>query len=141
MKELLILGAGTSGTMMANHLIKKLPKNEWKITIVDKDEKHYYQPGFLFIPFDIYKPGQVKKSIKIKPDYPKSYFTLGNAYLVSSKFGEAIKAFLKTVSLNPDHAAAHYNLGTLYRREGRRVEAEFHTKKALALDSELKKLF
>ena len=64
LKNLVILGAGTSGTMMANHLIKKLPKKEWKITVVDKDENHYYQPGYLFIPFDIYKPKQVKKSIE-----------------------------------------------------------------------------
>lgn len=63
MKNLLILGAGTSGTMMSNHLRKKLPENEWNITIIDKDETHYYQPGFLFVPFDIYKPKQVKKSI------------------------------------------------------------------------------
>ncbi len=63
MRNLLILGAGTSGTMMANHLRKKLKKNDWNITIVDKDETHYYQPGFLFLPFDIYKPKQVKKSI------------------------------------------------------------------------------
>ena len=63
MKNLLILGAGTSGTMMANQLIKKLSVEEWKITIVDKDKTHYYQPGFLFVPFDIYKPKQVKKSI------------------------------------------------------------------------------
>ena len=63
MKNLLILGAGTSGTMMSNLLSKALPKDEWQITIVDKDENHYYQPGYLFIPFDIYKPKQVKKSI------------------------------------------------------------------------------
>ena len=63
MKNLLILGAGTAGTMMANHLSKKLNKDEWDITIVDKEENHYYQPGYLFIPFDIYKPKQVKKSI------------------------------------------------------------------------------
>ena len=63
MKNLLILGAGTSGTMMANHLRRELPKTEWNISIVDKEETHYYQPGFLFLPFDIYKPKQVKKSI------------------------------------------------------------------------------
>lgn len=61
MKNLLILGAGTSGTMMANHLVSKLPKKEWKITIVDQYKTHYYQPGFLFLPFDIYTPKQVKK--------------------------------------------------------------------------------
>ena len=63
MKNLLILGAGTSGTMMANHLKDELLDQDWKITIVDKEKTHYYQPGFLFLPFDIYKPKQVKKSI------------------------------------------------------------------------------
>ena len=63
MKKLLILGAGTSGTMMANHLRKALSKKEWEITIVDQQETHYYQPGFLFLPFDIYKSKQVKKTI------------------------------------------------------------------------------
>ncbi len=64
MKNLIILGAGTSGTMMANHLVSKLPKNEWKITIVDQYKTHYYQPGFLFLPFDIYKEADVKKEGK-----------------------------------------------------------------------------
>lgn len=64
MKRLLILGAGTSGTMMANHLKKELPKNQWKITIVDQYKTHYYQPGFLFLPFDIYTEDQVKKTGK-----------------------------------------------------------------------------
>ena len=63
MKNLLILGAGTAGTMMANHLSKKLPTNEWQITIVDKEKAHYYQPGYLFVPFDIYQPEQIVKSI------------------------------------------------------------------------------
>jgi sulfide:quinone oxidoreductase len=59
MKKLLILGAGTAGTMMANKLHKNLNKDLWEITIVDKDENHYYQPGFLFIPFGVYRPEEV----------------------------------------------------------------------------------
>jgi len=59
MKKLLILGAGTAGTMMANKLHKNLNKDLWEITIVDKDENHYYQPGFLFIPFGVYQPEEV----------------------------------------------------------------------------------
>lgn len=54
MKKLLILGGGTAGTMMANKLSPVLDKKEWQITIVDQHETHYYQPGFLFIPFGIY---------------------------------------------------------------------------------------
>jgi len=64
MRNLVILGAGTSGTMMSNHLVKKLSNKEWNITIVDQNKTHYYQPGFLFLPFDIYTTKQVKKNGK-----------------------------------------------------------------------------
>ncbi len=64
MKRLIILGAGTAGTMMANHLRKKLRKEEWDITIVDERREHYYQPGLLFVPFGIYKPEQTVKPIE-----------------------------------------------------------------------------
>lgn len=64
MKNLLILGAGTAGTMMANHLRPKLDKNKWNISIVDQYKTHYYQPGFLFLPFDTYTEDQVKKEGK-----------------------------------------------------------------------------
>ncbi len=64
MRSLLILGAGTAGTMMANHLRPKLSRAEWSITIVDQEKTHYYQPGFLFLPFDGYKPKQLRKPIE-----------------------------------------------------------------------------
>jgi sulfide:quinone oxidoreductase len=51
---------------MANKLRKELERDQWDITIVDKDPNHYYQPGFLFIPFGIYKKHDVVK--------PKSTF-------------------------------------------------------------------
>src|SRR5579872_1828475 len=63
MKQLLILGAGTAGTMMANHLRKELPLGEWNIDIIDERDQHYYQPGFLFLPFDIYQPEDIVKPI------------------------------------------------------------------------------
>jgi sulfide:quinone oxidoreductase len=66
MKKLLILGAGTAGTMVANKLSHLLSRDEWKITIVDQNETHYYQPGFLFIPFGIYGENDV---IKPRRDY------------------------------------------------------------------------
>jgi len=61
MKKIVILGAGTGGTIMANKLRKELERDEWEITIVDKDPNHYYQPGLLFIPFGIYKKHDVIK--------------------------------------------------------------------------------
>jgi len=64
MNRLLILGAGTAGTMMANHLSKELNRDEWEMIIVDEREEHYYQPGYLFLPFDIYQPEDIIKPIK-----------------------------------------------------------------------------
>ena len=66
MKRLLILGGGTAGTMVANRLVHALDMDEWKITVVDQDEIHYYQPGFLFIPFGTYGMADVKRP---KRDY------------------------------------------------------------------------
>jgi len=44
---------------MANKLRRKLRADEWSITIIDKDPLHYYQPGFLFIPFGMCEPSDV----------------------------------------------------------------------------------
>lgn len=60
MNKLLILGAGTAGTMAANHLREALD-DTWKITIVDRDDDHHYQPGYLFIPFWM-NPRRVSRS-------------------------------------------------------------------------------
>ena len=61
MKRLLILGAGTAGTMMAAKMRRALPRDEWNITVVDQDDEHIYQPGLLFIPFGMYDESDVIK--------------------------------------------------------------------------------
>jgi sulfide:quinone oxidoreductase len=50
MKQLLILGAGTAGTMVANRMRARLV-GDWSVTVVDPSEAHLYQPGLLFLPF------------------------------------------------------------------------------------------
>jgi len=52
---MLILGGGTGGTIMANKLANALDERDWRITIVDGTDEHYYQPGFLFVPFGTYR--------------------------------------------------------------------------------------
>ena len=59
MGNLVVLGGGTAGTMIANKLRKRLRRDEWKITVVDRDDVHHYQPGYLFLPFGTYTPEQV----------------------------------------------------------------------------------
>jgi len=60
-KKLLVLGAGTAGTMVVNKLRPRLDVEEWQITMVDSDPDHYYQPGYLFIPFGTYEPEEIVK--------------------------------------------------------------------------------
>lgn len=55
MKDLLILGAGTAGSLMANKLARTAPA-DWRITVVDRDDDHVYQPGLLFLPFGDAEP-------------------------------------------------------------------------------------
>jgi sulfide:quinone oxidoreductase len=59
MRRLLVLGGGTAGTMIVNKLRRKLPASEWDITVVDRDDDHRYQPGYLFMPFGTYTPNKV----------------------------------------------------------------------------------
>jgi sulfide:quinone oxidoreductase len=55
-KKVVVLGAGTAGTMMAARLRKSLDPADWSITVADVDNVHVYQPGLLFVPFGTYRP-------------------------------------------------------------------------------------
>ncbi|MGZ4675797.1 MAG: type III sulfide quinone reductase, selenoprotein subtype [Acidimicrobiia bacterium] len=49
--HVVILGAGTGGTLTANRLRKDVP--DARITVVDQNDRHVYQPGLLFVPFGL----------------------------------------------------------------------------------------
>ncbi len=51
MKNILIIGGGTGGCIVANSLAKKLDAEEAKITVISASEQHHYQPGWLYVPF------------------------------------------------------------------------------------------
>jgi len=100
MKNLLILGAGTAGTMVANRLNKLLDHDEWKITIVDQNETHYYQPGFLFIPFGVYSKNDVIK--------PKRDFIPAGVEMIMSPI-DVIEPEHNQVKLVKDHRILNYD--------------------------------
>ena len=58
-QRLVILGAGTGGTLTANRLRKSLPESKLVIDVVDENNEHVYQPGLLFIPFGLAKPDEI----------------------------------------------------------------------------------
>ena len=100
MKKLLILGAGTGGTIMANKMRKDLPRDEWDITIIDQEKIHYYQPGFLFIPFGMYQEKDVIK--------PKNNFIPYGVNFIIGKI-DKIEAQENKV-LMQDGEAYHYDV-------------------------------
>ena len=69
MKRLLVLGAGTAGTMAINKLRPMLPESEWEITVVEPSDVHHYQPGYLFLPFGAYTPEEtIEPTDRFIPD-------------------------------------------------------------------------
>lgn len=77
MKKIVILGAGTAGTMVANHLTHLMDLDQWQITIVDEDPIHYYQAGYIFLPFDM---GNEKSLVK-----PKEKFIPSKVKMIQAK--------------------------------------------------------
>jgi sulfide:quinone oxidoreductase len=58
-KRLVILGAGTGGTLAANRLRKKFKEDHLRIDIVDQNNQHVYQPGLLFVPFGLAESDEI----------------------------------------------------------------------------------
>jgi sulfide:quinone oxidoreductase len=100
MKVFLVLGAGTAGSLIARKMANKLDANEWKVILVDKDDDHFYQPGYLFIPFGIYKPEDVVK--------PKHKFIPQNVEFILSDI-ELIEPEQNRVKLAKDNKVIHYD--------------------------------
>lgn len=47
---------------MASSLLRReLVENQWQITVIDRDNSHHYQAGYLFIPFGMYSARDVVK--------------------------------------------------------------------------------
>lgn len=80
MKNLVILGHGTGGTIIATKMRQRLSEKDWQITVIDRDWQHHYQPGWLFIPFGIYTAADCVK--------PKSKFVPPGVTLVLDEITE-----------------------------------------------------
>ena len=145
MKTFLILGAGTGGTMMANKLAKKLDPQEWKIVLVDREMEHYYQPGFLFVPFGYYKPESIvqpkRKFVPSGVDFINSDIELiePDQSRVTLKEGKRVIAYDQLLiatgtDIHPEEiegmqgAGWHQNIFDFYTFEGAVKLNEFLTK-------------
>ena len=60
--RMVILGGGTGGTMMANRLRRRHDPAQVSVAVVDKDDRHVYQPGLLFVPFELAYADEIVRS-------------------------------------------------------------------------------
>jgi sulfide:quinone oxidoreductase len=58
-KHVVVLGGGTGGTMVANRLRRRFDVDELEIHVVDRDDRHVYQPGLLFVPFGLARVDEI----------------------------------------------------------------------------------
>lgn len=65
MKQIVILGGGTAGSIVSNRLYRQLPQNEYQITVVDRDNNHHYQPGSLCAFWDVQTSHRGKETLQI----------------------------------------------------------------------------
>ncbi|MGZ4416021.1 MAG: type III sulfide quinone reductase, selenoprotein subtype [Gaiellaceae bacterium] len=81
-KQIVIIGGGTGGTMVANRLRRRFDEDDADIHVVDRDDRHVYQPGLLFVPFglatveEIVRPRhrQLHKGIEFHQDEVETVF-------------------------------------------------------------------
>ena len=62
MRRLVILGGGTAGTLVANKMRATYSTDDLHITVVDQDDQHHYQPGYLFLPFGQLAPKHIVRA-------------------------------------------------------------------------------
>ncbi len=60
--RIVILGAGTGGTLVANRLRRVYSPTQAEITVIDEVAVHIYQPGLLFVPFGLTDVKKISRS-------------------------------------------------------------------------------
>ncbi len=61
-ERIVILGGGTGGTLLANRLRRAYGRREAAIAVVDRDDRHIYQPGQVPVAFGINQPKDIVRS-------------------------------------------------------------------------------
>jgi sulfide:quinone oxidoreductase len=64
MNEIVILGGGVAGVLVADTLARRLPPDLSNITVVSESENHYFQTAQIQVAFDQVSPGTLKRPVR-----------------------------------------------------------------------------
>ncbi|KJJ83560.1 NAD(FAD)-dependent dehydrogenase [Candidatus Omnitrophus magneticus] len=64
MKRILVLGGGSAGVMFSNRMRREFGQDELEIVVIEKSEKHIYQPAFTLVVFDLDDPKNLVRPTK-----------------------------------------------------------------------------
>jgi len=66
MKRVIVVGGGIAGTIVANRIARTIPeeleKGEAEVVVLDKSDKHVYQPGQLLVPLNVQDPVELVRN-------------------------------------------------------------------------------
>jgi cytochrome c-type biogenesis protein CcmH/NrfG len=80
------------------------------------------------------KISTLKMETASNPEDAGTWAQLGNLYFDTNQFGEAIKAYKKSLELKPNNPNIWTDLGVMYRRNGQPIQAVEAFDKAIELD-------
>lgn len=67
-KELLVIGAGSGGLILSNTVARQLAaeirRGEVTVTLLGDRDEYTYQPGFLYVAFDLMRPAELTRKVK-----------------------------------------------------------------------------
>ncbi|MCI4624674.1 MAG: NAD(P)/FAD-dependent oxidoreductase [Candidatus Magnetoovum sp. WYHC-5] len=56
MKRIVVLGGGSAGVMFSNRMRREFSRDELELIVIEKSEKHFYQPAFTLVVFNLEDP-------------------------------------------------------------------------------------
>jgi sulfide:quinone oxidoreductase len=67
-KELVIIGAGSGGLILSNtvarQLAEEIRRGEVRVRLLGDKDEYVYQPGFLYVAFDLMRPSELTRKVK-----------------------------------------------------------------------------
>jgi tetratricopeptide (TPR) repeat protein len=76
----------------------------------------------------------LKEVLRDDPDNLQAWINLGNIFMDTRRFQEAIEAYQKALKIDPNNVDVRVDMGTCYRYSGRPDKAVEHYRKAISIN-------